>query len=143
MTEQDHQHRPPKREFERHSGTGRPIKGENKRQGGGAANWGSTQDDVQQGVEQFNTVAHPEESQNASNKPQNQADLNEIEEKEEQKTSYDEFVKDADLKPAAYNTKTVESQYKKAMRLNKSERETDKLFAGDQKDKKNETKKEN
>jgi len=138
MTEQDHQHRPPRREFERHSGTGRPIKGENKRQGGGVSNWGSEQETMQQGMNEFNSEnKNPEQR-----KPLNQGDLNELVDKEEeQKTSYDEFAKQSNIQQTAYNTKTVASQYKKAQRLNKSERETDLLFAGDQKDKKKRNKK--
>jgi len=139
MTEQDHQHRPPKREFDRHSGTGRPIKGENKRQGSGAGNWGSEQEVVQQGVEEFNA----NQDKNQKGKPQNQADLNDLDKENDQKTSYEDFIKESNVQQlaTAYNTKTVESQFKKNKRLNKSERETDLLFAGDQKDKKKRNKK--
>jgi hypothetical protein len=133
------------RVLDRHSGTGRPIRGEDKRHGSGVGNWGSPDQEIQQGVQQFSREHEPASGSGArpAREPANFGDINEQgdEEQKEREKSFDSYLKERQTKLEPYMTKNYEGQYKKNFRSNKQEKETDLLFQGDQKNKKKRNKK--
>jgi len=142
----------PKREFERHSGTGTPLKPQAKKSGGGQHNWGGSEEEIKDAV-----VAHEEEKESAAptNQPEqpatfkpkdeaNPENLGELQETEEIDTSvsYEEFMKQKQKqtnRSKAYDGRTVPNLTYRVDRYkgkNQHEKATDELLEGAQKEKK-------
>jgi len=120
-----------KREKDRESGTGKPIKSIPSKGGSGKGNWGSDQEQIKQGMDSINsTNANNASSNNRRKEPDSFGDLNDTE-VSKPKQSWDEFNKKKGKKKAeVYSKKTVRSDYRKKYKPNKYEQETDAMFAG-------------
>ena len=88
------------REMDRHSGTGRPIKPENKRDGAGKGNWGENVDPtilergVQKELHNTELPLAPTDA-NTQSKPRNLGEIEAADQNEEDlpQTSFDEYFK--------------------------------------------------
>jgi len=117
-----------KREKDRESGTGQPIKSIPSKGGSGKGNWGSDQEQIKQGMDSLN--ANDANSKPKRKEPDSFGDLNDSE-ASKPKQSWDEFNKAKGKKKAeVYSKKTVRSDYRKKYKPNKYEQETDAMFAG-------------
>jgi len=139
-----------KREFDRHSGSGYPIKGETKRSGGGKGNWGNEVDSetVSEEIDKLHEQVPANTTTTISNKnvePETLAELNENDKNDAKNKSIDDYFAEKGVKKTdAYNIPQVKSQYHcKQLRLNKSQQETNKLFQGVHKKNKQKSKKKN
>ena len=135
-----------KREKDRKSGTGRPIKPIAKKDGSGQGNWGSHQQEIDQGkYEHQSSQQNNLESIFIKRGKGNQYENNDLNPKQSQKelTSWDDYQKQkGKTKPTQYKDNSAqmkkikrEHAFKKKYKPNKFERETDKLFAGENKKK--------
>lgn len=117
-----------KREKDRESGTGQPIKSIPSKGGSGKGNWGSDAEQIQQGMDSMNN-----EQQQSNKRPRNEpnsfGDLSGMGEANKPKQSWDEFNK-GKKKTEAYAVKSVKSDYRKKYKPNAYEKETDAMFAG-------------
>ena len=136
-----------KREKDRESGTGRPIKSIPSKGGSGIGNWGSHQQEIDQGKfehqsSQQNDSENRFRKRGKGNQYENFADLN-PEQSQKEQTSWDDYQKQkGKKKPTEYKDNSAqmkkikkEHDFKKKYKPNKHEQETDKLFAGDNKKK--------
>eukprot|EP00483_Globobulimina_turgida_P005882 UN05892 len=135
-----------KREKDRASATGLPIKSIPAKEGAGRGNWGSDQEQISRAIDQHTIEnGNPEtdktnntEDTNASRRrkrgkkdePDSFAALNPANENREKQTWDDYVKKKKKNKTAVYNKNTAQSNYKKKYKSNKYEAETDILFAG-------------
>lgn len=113
---------------DRESGTGNPIKSIPSKGGSGKGNWGSDQEQIKQGMDSLNEQPNAT-SKRSSNEPNSFGDLNEMEEANKPKQSWDEFNKNK-KKAEVYKVKSVKSDYRKKYKPNAYEKETDAMFAG-------------
>ena len=131
-----------KREKDRESGTGRPIKAIAPKGGSGQGNWGSDQQQIDRAVNEHEASGNQQENRfrkRGKDKFDNFADLN-PDEKDLPKKSWDEYNKEKGKKKSVTEYKDNKGQmkkikrehdFKKKYKPNKYEQETDKLFSGD------------
>uniref|UniRef100_A0A7S0TG18 Hyaluronan/mRNA-binding protein domain-containing protein n=1 Tax=Elphidium margaritaceum TaxID=933848 RepID=A0A7S0TG18_9EUKA len=133
MSQKPENDKPEKREKDRESGTGHPIKPIEPKAGSGIGGWGSDAQQIKAGKDAFAT----DEPQDATSRfrkrglkdaPDSLGALNVMEDMTD-KQSWDDFKK-GKKKAQIYNIKSVQSDYKKKYKANKHEAETDALFAG-------------
>ena len=133
-----------KRDKDRESGTGQPLKSIPAKGGGGQGNWGSASDAIKDGINAQNAQNDGASRRRKRGKePDSFADLNQ-KNANLPKQSWDEYKKKNKSKKgktAIYNKQTVKSDYRKKYKANKYEKETDALFSGANKKKKNNRKK--
>jgi len=114
-----------KREKDRESGTGQPIKAIAPKGGAGVGNWGSNSEQIADGVQDAAGTAKKKK------KPKNFADLNDQVPDYSGHDSYDDWAK-ANMKKGQqigpYQVSTRKSNYKKKYKANKHEAQTDTLF---------------
>jgi len=144
----------PKREFERHSGTGGPIKPDSKRSGAGQHNWGDDQEIIGDAVtahkEAEATAAVTQPTANITNPPPPKDDLapeslGDLADAEPRPNdmSYEEYMKQQQQSRTgvkAYDTRTVAANFRPDRYKGKNyfEKATDELLQGAQKEKKKE-----
>lgn len=133
-----------KREKDRESGTGQPIKAIAPKGGSGKGNWGSDQDQINQAIDDKNNDSNSNRRRKRGKRdePDSFAALN-PDESTQQKQTWDEYLSKNKKKSGtkAYDKTTVKSDYRKKYKANKHEQETDALFSGSNKKKKNNRKK--
>jgi len=114
-----------KREKDRESGTGQPIKAIPPKGGAGVGNWGSNSEQIADGVQEAGA-----DDKRKKKKPRNFADLNEQAPDYSGHDTYDDWAKKnmKDQKVGPYQVQTRKSQYKKKYKSNKFEAETDAMF---------------
>merc|ERR1712228_105039 len=121
-----------KREKDRESGTGQPIKPIPAKGGSGKGNWGSDQEQIKQGIDAVdaaNTANDSSSKDRRRKEPESFGDLN-PEQNIAEKKSWDEFTKERKTKTQVYSTKTVKSDMKRKYKPNAYEKESDIMFAG-------------
>jgi len=121
-----------KREKDRESGTGQPIKAIAPKGGSGKGNWGSDQDQINQAIDdKNNNDSNSNRRRKRGKEPDSFAALN-PDESAQPKQTWDEYKKKNQKKTPSkvYNKTTVKSDYRKKYKPNKHEQETDALFSG-------------
>ena len=121
----------PTREHDRQSGTGAPIKGELKKGGAGAGNWGADSEAIEDAVAVHDGGVGAVKKKR---RPESTGDL-QAEEKKPEPTTFDDLMKSRE-KAKPWTVKAKKGTMKKASQSTAKEKVTDDLFAGDRRGKK-------
>lgn len=114
-----------KREKDRESGTGQPIKPIAPKGGAGTGNWGSNAEQIADGVQEAGADGRKRK------KPKNFADLNDQAPDYSGHDSYDDWAKQNMPKGkeiGPYQVRTQKSNFRKGYKCNKFEKQTDAMF---------------
>ncbi|XP_068175176.1 SERPINE1 mRNA-binding protein 1 isoform X3 [Antennarius striatus] len=122
-----------KREFDRHSGSDKSLKGEEKRGGSGSHNWGTVKDELNE-LDQSNTTEENPEGEehppaDSENKRENEAE--EVKDEGPKEMTLDEWkaMQDKERTKAEFNIRKVKEtdEWKKGFVLHKSKAEDKKI----------------
>ena len=120
-----------KREKDRESGTGQPIKSIPAKGGSGVGNWGSNAEEIADGIK----AVKGDDGANQRKPPNNFGDLNDRshenrnQSQEVKEESYEEWAKKNGLKEVKpHHNRTVKSTFKRKPKRNKHEAEADLMF---------------